>query len=248
MKARSISPETVPQVLDQPGENVSSPTPGMHRKPNDSFKLEDILKELSLFWPAHINSSPIRLFKTASLSSLSESTSSRIIHQCQCLYVRVREELLAGRRWLVSHFFFFLIRYDASQCGSKSNANNLILRLYLHQEKLLTGRRWLGSRSFLSSCGEYARYGASQCGSKSNADNLILRLCLHQYLHAMSLWRHKNSHNTTKLSQALQPWWRSCSPLQLCVFFKLNSPIPTHGWPGRGVGQGNWLKKFGSNL
>ena len=38
---RTISPETAPQALDQPGENVSPPTPRTHGKSNDSFKPED---------------------------------------------------------------------------------------------------------------------------------------------------------------------------------------------------------------
>jgi hypothetical protein len=38
---RTISPETAPQASDQPGENVSPPTPRAHGKSNDSFKLED---------------------------------------------------------------------------------------------------------------------------------------------------------------------------------------------------------------
>ena len=36
---------------------------------------------------------------------MSVSTSCRIVNQCQCLYIRAREELLAGHRWLGSHFF-----------------------------------------------------------------------------------------------------------------------------------------------
>ena len=42
-----ISPKTDPQpsALDGPGENVSPPTPRTHRKPNDSFKLENNIKE-----------------------------------------------------------------------------------------------------------------------------------------------------------------------------------------------------------
>ena len=38
---RTISPETAPQALDQPGENISPPIPRTHGKSNDSFKPED---------------------------------------------------------------------------------------------------------------------------------------------------------------------------------------------------------------
>ena len=42
-KERIISPETASQASDQPGDNVSLPTPQMQGKLNDSFKLEDNL-------------------------------------------------------------------------------------------------------------------------------------------------------------------------------------------------------------
>jgi len=125
---RTISLETEPQALDQLGDNVSPPTPRMHRKPNDSFKSEDNLKEgislLTNTYAQFANNTIQDCIKDGfplSFLLLSESTSSRIVHQCRCLYVRAREELHAGHRWLGSHFFFFIIWRRVRNCTNWSH-------------------------------------------------------------------------------------------------------------------------------